>query len=34
MEDVLALARAHRDAEPELAVIVIDELRRDPTDLR
>lgn len=34
VEDVLALARQHRDAEPELAVIVIDELRRDPADPR
>lgn len=35
VEDVLALARRHRAEEPELAVIVIDELRReDPPQLR
>lgn len=29
VDDVLALARQHREEEPDLAVIVIDELRRE-----
>ncbi|GGD12273.1 hypothetical protein [Nocardioides daphniae] len=33
VEDVLALAREHRGEEPDLAVIVIDTLRRDDPQL-